>query len=685
MKKTLAKKTTRKVTPKPAGPKKTGAENFSKLIGFLTYLRDNHARELALDGLEAIKEYDIQWLKPFLQMPVEQLIEQSVKNQHELVKNLQEGTYFEKQRQNLKLWEEDKLPGIPRDSIAPDDLIAIYNIQRKGYYKYLPLYTKDTKEAAAIMLELDNLNTITQKDAFNMLFRLSKTAEEQTRRANTLLAESEERLRLIIESIKDYAIFMLDTEGRVKTWSKGGEKLKGYKAGEITGKHMSVFYTKEDQARNMPEHNLQKALDKGYCETEGWRVRKDNSVFWADVIITPIFGADDKLKGFAKVTRDLTEKKKAEEQLKSLNAFLDSVIENLPNMVFVKDARDLRFVKFNRAGEQILGYKREDLIGKNDYDFFPKKQADAFTKKDRDVLNGGGITDIAEEEIDTQSGKRWLHTRKIAIKDAKGKPAYLLGISEDITERRDVQEKIKRLNVNLSQNNRQLEAVNKELDAFSYSVSHDLRAPLRAIHGYGRILLEDYSSKLDDDAQNMMKAVMNNAVRMGQLIDDLLAFSRMGKKEMNIAPVDMNEIADNALKSVRAIFPVTKANITINKLLPCKADYSLMEQVLTNLISNAVKYSGKTENPVIEVDSYHREGENVYFVKDNGVGFDMKYYDKLFGVFQRLHAANEFDGTGVGLALVKRIITRHGGRVWASAEPGKGATFYIALYNSNNS
>jgi signal transduction histidine kinase len=243
---------------------------------------------------------------------------------------------------------------------------------------------------------------------------------------------------------------------------------------------------------------------------------------------------------------------------------------------------------------------------------------------------------------------------------------------------------VKQLNDDLNRSLHELEQANKELESFSYSVSHDLRAPLRAIRGYTKILQEDYTATLEEDAQKLMNSVASNAERMSHLIDDLLAFSRMGKKELNIGRVNMTEVAKSSLEMIKMSQsnPV-KTQITINELLPTTADIALMGNVLTNLISNAIKYSSKNENAKVEIGSERKNGENVYWVKDNGVGFDMKYYDKLFGVFQRLHSVAEFDGTGVGLALVKRIVTRHGGRVWAEAEPGKGATFYIALQATN--
>ena len=239
-------------------------------------------------------------------------------------------------------------------------------------------------------------------------------------------------------------------------------------------------------------------------------------------------------------------------------------------------------------------------------------------------------------------------------------------------------ELISRLNEELQDNIAQLEVSNRELEAFTYSVSHDLRAPLRAIHSYTKILSEDYLAGVDPEGQEMMAAVMRNARKMGQLIDDLLAFSKVGKKELVIGTVDMNQLVSNTLKDLQTAMP-HRAKITVTDLPPVKADYGLLSLVWTNLISNGVKYSSAKENPQVEIGSTTIDGETVYYVKDNGAGFDMQYYDKLFGVFQRLHAANEFEGTGVGLALVHRIVTRHGGRIWAIARLNEGATFYFTL------
>ncbi len=223
----------------------------------------------------------------------------------------------------------------------------------------------------------------------------------------------------------------------------------------------------------------------------------------------------------------------------------------------------------------------------------------------------------------------------------------------------------------------EMEMANKELEAFTYSVSHDLRAPLRSVIGYSMIVLEDYSNKLEDEAVQYLNIIISNAKRMGQLIDDLLAFSKIGKREVSKIPLNMEMITTEVLEEIKDVSK--QVDININEMLKTKGDKSMIKQVMTNLVSNALKYSMKEKEPKIEVGSYHLNGDNIYYVKDNGVGFDMQYYDKLFGVFERLHNHGDFEGTGVGLALVHRIITKHEGRVWAEAEVNNGATFYFSL------
>jgi signal transduction histidine kinase len=235
------------------------------------------------------------------------------------------------------------------------------------------------------------------------------------------------------------------------------------------------------------------------------------------------------------------------------------------------------------------------------------------------------------------------------------------------------------LNIDLEKNVNQLNNANKELESFSYSVSHDLRAPLRIIDGFAKIMSEEYKDKIDTEGIRFIEAIRSNAQHMGQLIDDLLNFSRIGRQELAIHDTNMNKMVAQVLESFRILNKTLGAEIQVDDMANAKCDEHLIRQVWINLLSNAIKYSRKQQNPTIKVSSQETDTEIVYTISDNGVGFDMEFSDKLFGVFQRLHKVSEYEGTGVGLALVSRIVTRHKGRVWAYSVPERGATFYFSL------
>lgn len=277
---------------------------------------------------------------------------------------------------------------------------------------------------------------------------------------------------------------------------------------------------------------------------------------------------------------------------------------------------------------------------------------------------------------------RLVNFRAVPVTSDTTKVIEWVGAITDIEDQRSTKDALRKLNVELEDRvaarTADLEEANRELESFSYSVSHDLRAPLRAITGFSNLLWADHKDHLGQEAQRKLGIIRSEADRMGMLIDDLLAFSRLGRKSMERTELNMAEMAKNIFERLD-VSPDSTLQFQLGQLPPVTADRSLLEQVWSNLLSNAVKFSSHEENPVVEVGAIVAETENVYFVRDNGAGFDPRYSDKLFGVFQRLHDAAEFPGTGVGLALVHRIITRHGGRVWADSKPGCGATFHFSL------
>jgi light-regulated signal transduction histidine kinase (bacteriophytochrome) len=268
-----------------------------------------------------------------------------------------------------------------------------------------------------------------------------------------------------------------------------------------------------------------------------------------------------------------------------------------------------------------------------------------------------------EGQVRTQQGElKWAST-SVLVTEVDDQPC-LLAVTLDITHRKIAEE--------------QLQALNKELEAFTYSVSHDLRAPLRAVNGYAQMLMEDYGSKLDDEGKRVLEAIRYNALKMGTLIDELLAFSRLGRKAARKKEVDMDHLVKNVMLELNKLVK-HNATVTIGKLHTVQAEHGLLHQVMYNLVSNAIKYSSKRKDPVVEIFSEEKNGDIIFSVKDNGAGFDMQYADKLFGVFQRLHSQEEFEGTGVGLAIVQRVIAKHGGKVWAEGKKNEGAIFYFSL------
>jgi light-regulated signal transduction histidine kinase (bacteriophytochrome) len=295
-----------------------------------------------------------------------------------------------------------------------------------------------------------------------------------------------------------------------------------------------------------------------------------------------------------------------------------------------------------------------------------------------------GISYELELEMVPQGGGvRWMLARGELVRDERGKPVRVRGVVMDITERKRAEAEIRQLNQELELRVRdrtaQLEAANSELEAFSFSVSHDLRTPLRAIDGFSQILLEDYESKLDAEGGRLLHVVRDNTRKMGALIDDILKFSRAGRVELAFVEIDMDELAREVYGELRMAVDCGNLQLEIEALPPVRGDRAMLHQVFANLLSNAIKFSRNSKPPKIEIGAYAAGNETVYFVRDNGVGFDMQYIGKLFGVFQRLHGVDEFEGTGIGLAIVKRIVTRHGGRVWAESKVGTGAIFYFSL------
>jgi PAS domain S-box-containing protein len=375
----------------------------------------------------------------------------------------------------------------------------------------------------------------------------------------------------------------------------------------------------------------------------------------------------------------ILERKRAESELRQLNAYLDSIIENIPDMIFLKDAKELRFVRFNRAGEELLGYSREELLGKNDHDFFPKAEAEFFISKDRETLADGKMLDISEEPIQTRhKGLRVLHTKKIPILDREGRPLYLLGISEDITDKKNAEEELRFTHV--------LRQSNIELEQFAYVASHDLQEPLRKVMAFGDLLKVECHETLPEKGRDYIDRMQRAVARMQELIEALLAYSRVSREQPQMADVDLNEVVRGVLGDLELHIARAKAGITVETLPAVRADRHRMRQLFQNLISNGIKFCEKSKLPVIKIREVpaSRPGMVAVEIHDEGIGFDSKHTDRIFQPFERLHGREDYEGTGVGLAICQRIILRHGGQIKAESRPGAGTQFIVELHAASH-
>ena len=392
-----------------------------------------------------------------------------------------------------------------------------------------------------------------------------------------------------------------------------------------------------------------------------------------------------------RLEEEVAEQKRAQEAIRRQA----ELIELSHEAIFVRDL-DSRIIFWNRGAEETYGWTKAEALGN-------------ITQA---LLKAQFPVPFDEHMASLMAKDRWegelVHTRKDGARitvlsrhalqrDETGRPAAILEINVDITERKEAQESLQRAygelemrveertkdlaaaNRSLAEGTRQLEETNRELESFSYSVSHDLRAPLRAIDGFSKMLEKDLEGSLAGETKRKFETIQRNAQQMGQLIDDLLAFSRLGRAPLEMRPVNMGRLAHGVIDEQRSVNPGRDLRITVDSVPAAWGDSTLLRQAFVNLISNAIKFTRSRETAVIEVGGRSDGEEHVYYVKDNGVGFDMTYADKLFGVFQRLHTTREFEGTGVGLAIVQRIVHRHGGRVWAEGHIGEGATLYFSL------
>jgi PAS domain S-box-containing protein len=456
--------------------------------------------------------------------------------------------------------------------------------------------------------------------------------------------------------------------------------MLGYGTEDLVGRGFLGITAIEDRPSSEELLRRLTAID-GPGSVEKRYLHKDGHEVWALVSSRLVRDAHGNPDVFVTTIQDISERKRVENALADREAHLRLLFETMPigwaehRMLFDEGGApwDYIFLQVNKAFERFTGLRAEAILGRRVTEVIP-----GIRESEPDLVSVYGEvvrrTTETRLEIYFEPLGRWYGLTAFS----RGEDRFVV-MFEDITRRKTDERDIHQSNEALRRANQRIRAANEELEAFAYSVSHDLRQPLRAIDGFSRVLVERYAGALDSGGRDYLARVRAAAQRMGNLIDDLLGLSRMTRIEMRLGPVDLSAVAHRVCSQLQAEMPDRTVCWVIADELPVEGDERLLEMVLRNLMDNAWKYTSHQAEARIEVGREEVGGETVYFVRDDGAGFDMRYASKLFGAFQRLHGVDEFPGTGIGLATVQRIVHRHGGRVWAHAAVGKGATFYFTL------
>jgi signal transduction histidine kinase len=531
-------------------------------------------------------------------------------------------------------------------------------------------------------------------------------------------------LQNAILSSANFSSIATDEHGVIQIFNIGAERMLGYAAADVLNQITPADIS--DPAELIARAEALSA-ELGTLITPGFEalvfkasrgiediyeltyIRKDGSRFPAVVSVTALRDAEGEIIGYLLIGTDNTARKQAEEALQKAGALQNAIFHSAYFSCIATDENGV-IQLFNVGAERMLGYTAADMMNKVTAAELHDPQeviarANALSLEFSRTIAPGfdamvfkasrGIEDIYELTKIRKDGSRFPAILSVtALRDAREKIIGYLLIGTDNSARKRAEEAlvkaaalqsetIRRLNADLEQRVKertvQLEAANRELEAFSYSVSHDLRTPLRAVDGYSQVVLDKFGPQLPDDGRRYLQTIRAGAQKMGALIDDLLTFARLNRQELSKRSFDTGTLVQAALEELGSPWPERNIEVRVGALPVCTGDPVLLKQVWLNLLSNALKYTRKRELPVVEIGCTKADGIDTFFVHDNGTGFDMRYADKLFGVFQRFHRAEDYEGTGVGLAIVQRIVHRHGGRVWADAAVDRGSTFYFTL------
>ncbi len=513
---------------------------------------------------------------------------------------------------------------------------------------------------------------------------------------------SETLYRRLVESVSDYAIFALDPAGHVASWSPGAALLKGYSADEIVGRHFSAFYPAEVAASGFPQRELEVATREGRFEDEGWRVRKDGSRFWANVVITPLRDDAGGLIGFAKITRDLTARREETEALRRSEERFRLLVQSVKDYAILLLDPTGRVTSWNEGAERIKGYAADEILGRSFTTFYPKEAvASGFPQTELEAATREGRFEDEGWRVRKDGTQFWANVIITALHDEAGGLVGFAKVTRDLTARRQAEEQARRLaaeqaaRAEAARREEDLRAAlqaareargaaeraaaavteaYRELDQFAYVASHDLKAPLRGIANLAQWIQEDVGHLLAGESAEHLRLLHGRVQRMEALIDGILAYSRAGRALRAPEQVDTGVLVREAIELLAP--PAGVAFEVATDLPTVEAERVPLQQVFLNLIGNAVKH-GRTARPEVTVRVEWRDlGDAVEFaVADNGPGIAPEYHERIWGIFQTLVPRDKVEGTGIGLSVVKKIVESRGGRVALDSTPGQGATF----------
>lgn len=503
-------------------------------------------------------------------------------------------------------------------------------------------------------------------------------------RAEKDLRTSRERLKAVVDAALD-GIIMMDHEGRIVGFNPSAERIFNYRISDVLGKNLADKIIPQNY-REAHRLGLERFISTGEGTVLNKRLeltamQSDGNEIPVELTISRVGTAEPPL--FTGFVRDITQRKVAEQQLLESRKQFKELTESIPQMVWTCRGDDGSCDYLSPQWLSYTGLPADEQLGFGWLNQVHPNDRTGTMEKWHEAVESAGIFDV-EFRIRRFDGEyRWFKTRAVPSRDDKGKIVKWIGSNTDIEDSKRAEEQIREftetLELRIAERTSELELAIKELESFSYSVSHDLRAPLRHIDGFVKLLADRESERFDETSQRYVKVVSNAVAKMGILIDELLAFSRTSRREIQSARVDLNDLVKESLHVLEPAMSGRSINWKVAPLPDALGDPTLLGLVFSNLLSNAVKFTRGRSTAEIEIGSTDKNSSMTIYVKDNGVGFDMTYSKKLFGVFQRLHGENEFEGIGIGLATVQRVVNRLGGSVWADAEVDKGATFYFTL------